>query len=36
YKAGTAEHAMMNMIAGALSDQDIADLAAHYAALGGQ
>jgi hypothetical protein len=36
YKSGTAEHAMMNMIAEALNDQDIADLAAHYASLGGK
>jgi cytochrome c553 len=36
YKSGTAENPMMNMIAQALSDQNIADLAAHYAALGGE
>jgi cytochrome c553 len=36
YKSGAADNAMMNMIAGTLSDQDILDLAAHYAALGGQ
>jgi cytochrome c553 len=27
---------MMNMIAEALNDQDIADLAAYYASLGGE
>jgi hypothetical protein len=36
YKSGTAENAMMNMIAKALNEQDIMDLAAHYAALGGE
>jgi cytochrome c553 len=36
YKSGTAENPMMNMIAGTLSDQNIADLAAHYASLSGE
>jgi cytochrome c553 len=36
YKSGTLKNPMMNMIAEALSDQDITALAAHYAALGGE
>ena len=36
YKSGEREHAMMQMFAGQLSDQDMADLAAYYAGLGGE
>lgn len=32
YKAGTRKETMMNMLAKQLSDQDIADLAAYFAA----
>lgn len=33
YKSGKRKHPMMEMMAKKLSDQDMADLAAHYAAL---
>ena len=33
YKSGEREHAMMQMFAGQLSDEDMADLAAYYAGL---
>lgn len=36
FKSGERENAMMQMFAGQLSDQDIADLAAYYAGLGGE
>lgn len=36
YKSGERENAMMQMFAGQLSDQDMADLAAYYAGLGGE
>lgn len=36
YKSGERENAMMQMFAGQLSDQDIHDLAAYYASLGGE
>ena len=36
YKSGEREHAMMQMFAGQLSDEDMADLAAYYAGLGGE
>ena len=35
FKSGEREEAMMQMFAGQLSDQDMADLAVYYAALGG-
>lgn len=35
YKTGQREHSMMQMFAGQLSDEDMADLAAYYAGLGG-
>jgi cytochrome c553 len=34
YKAGDRNHATMKAIAGSLSDQDMADLAAYYATTG--
>jgi cytochrome c553 len=34
YKAGDRNHATMKAIAGSLTDQDMADLAAYYAAAG--
>jgi cytochrome c553 len=34
YKSGTRENAMMQMFAGQLSEEDMADLAAYYASLG--
>jgi cytochrome c553 len=33
FKSGARENAMMNMFAGQLSDEDMADLAAYYAGL---
>ena len=33
YKSGEREHAMMQMFAGQLSDEDMADLAAYYAGM---
>lgn len=33
YRAGARKHSLMNMMTKALSDQDIADLAAYYASL---
>jgi len=36
YKSGERENAMMQMFAGQLSDEDMADLAAYYAGLGGE
>ena len=33
YKSGARENAMMQMFAGQLSDEDMADLAAYYAGL---
>ena len=34
--SGERENAMMQMFAGQLSDEDMADLAAYYAGLGGE
>jgi cytochrome c553 len=34
YKSGTRENAMMQMFAGQLSEEDMADIAAYYASLG--
>jgi len=34
YRAGERDHATMDLQAGALSDQDIADIAAYFASLG--
>ena len=34
YKSGDREHAMMQMFASQLSDEDMADLAAYYSTLG--
>ena len=34
YKSGDREHAMMQMFASQLSEEDMADLAAYYSALG--
>jgi cytochrome c553 len=36
YKSGERQHVMMQMFAGQLSDQDMADVAAYYASLGDQ
>jgi cytochrome c553 len=36
YKSGERENPMMQMFAGQLSDQDMADLAAYYSGLGGK
>ena len=36
YKSGAREHAMMQMFAGQLSDEDMADLAAYYSGLKGE
>lgn len=36
YKSGERENAMMQMFAGQLSEQDMADLAAYYSGLGGE
>jgi cytochrome c553 len=36
YKSGERQHAMMQMFAGQLGDQDMADIAAYYATLGGE
>ena len=36
YRAGERDHATMDLQAGALSDQDIADIAAYFASLGGE
>ena len=33
YKTGVKKHAMMNMLAKKLNDQDVANLAAYYASL---
>ena len=36
FKSGEREHAMMQMFAGQLSEEDMADIAAYYASLGAQ